>query len=228
MTAFDWTPAFALGEKILSRPLGDMERQRLRRYAQLLWEWGKVFNLVGDREPEVIIYRHILDSLTMTPLLKKVESLADLGSGAGLPGLVLAVVLPRKCRFTLVEATGKKVEFLRYVIHDLSLGAQVCVLNQRLSPASLPAGNHDAVVTRALGSLDYGASLALQLLSPGGSFWAMKGAKVTDEVERFTHSSYAALFQPAILHPLPGLSEYSSQTAVAVELKLLPPQACST
>lgn len=152
---------------ILGRPLADDQAAQLLKYLELLVKWQKIQRLVGPGDPAGIV-ELLLDSLLFTRVLPPgVERLMDLGSGAGLPGIPLGIVLPSTA-VTLVEARQKRVSFLSTVIRELRLGA-VQVRNSRAE--SLPAeleGSFDAVVMRCAGSLESMIPLAARFARPGG------------------------------------------------------------
>ena len=113
---------------------GDLDR--LRGYLSILYEANRQMNLTAVRQPEEAWTRHILDSLSLFPILASVESstIIDVGSGGGLPGIPLAIVKPES-RFVLLEATGKKAAFLQTVVDRLSL-ENVRVVSQRAEEAA--------------------------------------------------------------------------------------------
>src|SRR6185436_19397799 len=134
---------------------GDLERLGL--YLALLLETSRSVNLTATTDPAEAWVRHILDSLTLLALLSELPeggSVIDVGSGGGLPGIPLAIVAPR-LRFTLLEATGKKAEFLTAAGERLGL-ANVAVVNDRAEHAGHQPEHrerYDAVVARAVGPL---------------------------------------------------------------------------
>ncbi len=158
----------------------------LGRYLGLLLETNKEFNLTAVEDPSEAWTRHILDSLTLLPLLQDLPDGArviDVGSGGGLPGIPLAIVLP--ClRFALLEATGKKAEFLRRVARDLNL-SNVEVLQDRAEHIG-QSGSHreeyDAAVARAVGRLATVAELCVPLARAGGKVLLIKGQKADEEL----------------------------------------------
>jgi 16S rRNA (guanine527-N7)-methyltransferase len=136
-----------------------------------LAEWNTRFNLTAITEPADVVDKHLLDSLAVLPYLKGL-SVADVGSGAGFPGLPLAIADPDR-RYTLIESTGKKAEFLRHVVARLAL-PNVEVVQGR-AEALKPRKPFDCVVARALGSLADFVRVAGHLAGRGGRLVAMKG-----------------------------------------------------
>lgn len=163
---------------------GDIER--LGRYLDLLLDANKRFNLTAITDPAQAWSRHILDSLTLVPLIVSAgaHNAIDVGSGGGLPGIPLAIVLP-EVRFTLLEATGKKARFLQEAIDALQL-TNAAVLNDRAETAGQDHANHreqyDIVIARAVGRLPVLLELAVPFAKVGGHVLAMKGAQAENEI----------------------------------------------
>lgn len=145
-------------------------------YLQLLLRWNRAYNLTAVREPLDMVDKHLLDSLAMHPYVDAIAraggTLADLGTGAGLPGIPLAIAKPG-LRVTLVESNGKKVRFLREVVRKLAL-ADVEVVESRIEAFDRPEA-FDGITARALASLPLILQLGGHLLKPGGQLLAMKG-----------------------------------------------------
>jgi 16S rRNA (guanine527-N7)-methyltransferase len=161
---------------ILAENYGDAAFDRLSLYQDLLVKWNRVFNLVARNRRTDVVSTHLLDSLSLYPLLGKDARVVDVGSGAGLPGLVLAAVMD-KAFFHLVEPNQKKVAFLRQAIHTLGL-ANVVVYGNGIETLSLPAGA--LVVSRAYTSL-VGLCKAVDHLQPA-EIVAMKGVYPHEEL----------------------------------------------
>lgn len=150
----------------------------LTRFLRLLEKWNRAFNLSGIRDPHDMAARHVLDSLTVLPYLHGI-SILDVGTGAGLPGLPLAVLEPRR-HFTLLDSGGKKVRFVRHALGELAL-ANVSVVQERVEAYS-PADAFDTVVCRAFTSLGSFARRCGRLAASRGRLVAMKGHFPEDEL----------------------------------------------
>jgi 16S rRNA (guanine527-N7)-methyltransferase len=175
---------------------GDVER--LGRFLSLLLEANRTTNLTAITEPGEAWRKHILDALTLVPLIASFAaeragggstqegvSVVDIGSGGGVPALPLAIVMP-ETRFTLVEATGKKVEFLRRAIGELGL-KNARVVQGRAETIGQDHKEHreryHVGIARALGHLSVVVELLGPLVEPRGVVLAVKGAKADQEVE---------------------------------------------
>ncbi|HTA65100.1 MAG TPA: 16S rRNA (guanine(527)-N(7))-methyltransferase RsmG [Xanthomonadaceae bacterium] len=161
------------GLGLAPEPLGS----RLVDYLVLLVRWNAVYNLTAIRDPAEMVSKHLLDSLSIVPFVR--GSVADIGSGAGLPGIPLALALP-ELAVTTVESNGKKVRFQREVQRLFGL-ANLRVAESRAESFD-PPERFDCLVSRAFGSLAEFARVGGHLLRPGGRLLAMKGADPVDEV----------------------------------------------
>ena len=141
----------------------------LLAYLDLLAKWNRTYNLTAVRDPEDMVSRHLLDSLAVLPFVHG-KNLADLGSGAGLPGIPLAIARP-DLAVTLVESNGKKARFLREAIRSLPL-TNVIVAQARVQDTS---GTFDTITARAFASLPDMLAWAGHLLAPNGRWLALKG-----------------------------------------------------
>jgi 16S rRNA (guanine527-N7)-methyltransferase len=177
-----WRPAaraaLTAGARELKVELEPAQIEALLDYLALMLRWNAVYNLTAVREPDEMVTRHLLDSLALMPFLDG-ATLVDLGSGAGLPGIPLAIAMPA-LQVILVEANGKKARFLREAQRRLAL-ANVRVVEARAEGAQTP--EPAAMVTaRALASLGDLARLAARWLRPDGRLLAMKGPGYEDEI----------------------------------------------
>ncbi|MEN5118493.1 16S rRNA (guanine(527)-N(7))-methyltransferase RsmG [Luteimonas sp. TWI662] len=168
-------------------------------YLALLARWNRTYNLTAIREPREMVVRHLLDSLAMTPYAAELPTLADLGTGPGLPGIPLAIALPA-LRVTLVESNGKKARFLREAVRQLGLG-NAEVAESRIEAVDRP-GAFAAITARALATLPDILAAGGHLLADAGRLLAMKGQRPDDEI-----AALPAGWQLEAVHPLrvPGL-----------------------
>ncbi|GAB3101849.1 16S rRNA (guanine(527)-N(7))-methyltransferase RsmG [Lysobacter terrae] len=155
----------------------------LLAYLALLARWNKTYNLTAIRDPQEMVGKHLLDSLAMHPFVDALAarggSLADLGTGPGLPGIPLAIVKPG-LQVTLVESNGKKARFLREAVRQLGL-RDVRVAESRIEAVDEP-GAYDAITARALATLPLILELGGHLLKPDGALLAMKGVYPAEEI----------------------------------------------
>lgn len=172
---------------------------RLHTYLDLLVQWNRAYNLTAVRDRAEMVPRHLLDSLVIAPFVGA-GPLADLGSGAGLPGIPLALARP-EVAVTLVEANGKKARFLREAVRQLGL-SHVRVAECR-AEALAEAGNYDCLTARAFGTLAELLRVGGHLLAPQGRLLAMKGQVPDDEIAALPPG-----WRLAQTHPLsvPGLA----------------------
>ncbi len=145
--------------------------ERFLHFLRLLEKWNRAFNLTAVRDPMEMVPLHILDSLTALPFLFG-QRVADVGTGAGLPGIPLAMLEPDR-EFVLIDSAGKKIRFVQHVIGELSLG-QVSAIHSRAQDFQ-PEDLFDTVICRAFTSLSDFIARAAHLLAPGGRLVAMKG-----------------------------------------------------
>jgi 16S rRNA (guanine527-N7)-methyltransferase len=156
--------------------------ERAQRYAQILADAGVERGLIGPRETSRLWDRHILNSAALAELLDRDEQIADIGSGAGLPGIPLALARP-DVRVTLIEPLLRRSDFLREVVDDL--GVDITVIRGRAEELSVrrQVGEMDAVVSRAVAGLDKLTRWTMPLLRRGGRMLALKGQRASTELE---------------------------------------------
>lgn len=168
-------------------------------YLALLARWNRTYNLTAVRDPREMVARHLLDSLAMHAYVRGIGTLADLGSGAGLPGIPLAIAVP-ELSVTLVESNGKKARFLRAAVRTLRL-RNARVAEVRAEAFDEP-GMFDAITARALATLPELLAVGAHLLGEEGRLLAMKAAHPHDEIAALPPG-----WRVEAVHPLtvPGL-----------------------
>lgn len=162
--------------------LGDIDSHHadaLLAYLALLQRWNQTYNLTAIRDPAEMVVKHLLDSLSLARHVDA-DRLVDIGSGAGLPAIPLAIVRP-SLQVTMVETAGKKARFLREAVRQLGLAGRVQVHGGRAEQLDQPAA-YDRLSARALGSLAEILRLGGHLLRPGGRLLAMKGREPSEEI----------------------------------------------
>jgi 16S rRNA (guanine527-N7)-methyltransferase len=151
---------------------------QLLRYLALLHKWNRAYNLTAVREPEAMVTRHLLDSLAVLPHLRG-EHFIDVGTGAGLPGIPLAIARPG-LRFDLLDSNGKKMRFVTQAIAELGL-TNARALQHRVEDWR-PQLGYDGVLARAFSSLAEMAECCGHLLAADGRLLALKGILPTAEM----------------------------------------------
>lgn len=160
---------------------------QLGTFLALLLEANRIMNLTTVTQPDAAWEKHIFDSLTLLPVLASVEArrVVDVGSGGGVPGLPLAIVMP-EVSFTLVEATGKKARFLELAVQRLGLH-NVTVTSERAEIIGRDRERHreqyDTAIVRAVGHLAIVLELCAPLVRVGGYVMAVKGEKAKQEID---------------------------------------------
>ncbi len=160
-----------------SLPVG-IEEQFIQ-YLDLMTRWNKVFNLTSIRDSHEMVMLHILDSLSINPYLHGTR-IIDIGTGAGLPGIPLALMQPKK-KFALMDSNSKKTRFLIQVVHELKL-ANVEVIHSRCEDLH-PEQLFDSILSRAFASLRVMLETTQHLVNKYGRFLAMKGIYPESEIQ---------------------------------------------
>lgn len=167
------------GAKELGIFLNDEQLVKLVDYLFLLKKWNSAYNLTAIRDINSMLTHHLLDSLSVAAFLSGCHEILDVGSGAGLPGLVLAIAYPDK-NISVVDTVQKKTVFMNQVKMELALD-NVTVHSGRVEKLSV-GRKFDAIVSRAFSSLQDFVSLSCHLLEENGKFYAMKGLIPSDEI----------------------------------------------
>ncbi|MEM5448915.1 16S rRNA (guanine(527)-N(7))-methyltransferase RsmG [Paraburkholderia guartelaensis] len=175
------------GAQALGVELTERQHEQLLDYVALLAKWNAVYNLTAIRDPRQMLIQHILDSLSIVPHLpaRADATVLDVGSGGGLPGIVLAIVRP-DWQVTLNDIVQKKSAFQSQAKAELGL-ANLSVVTGRvesLRPGIEVSKKFDLIVSRAFADLADFVTLARHLVAEGGAIWAMKGVHPEGEIER--------------------------------------------
>ncbi len=170
------------GALALGSPLSSHDIRILSLYVEELQRWAQVFNLVSQWDEATLIRTHILDSIAAAPFLPHCGRLLDLGSGAGLPGLILAIVQPKR-HSTLVEVRRKRANFLRHVVREAKI-ENVDVYERRAESLAKEAAfqrNFQIVISRATWNIPHFLQIARPFVAEDGLAVAMKGPKAPEE-----------------------------------------------
>lgn len=178
MTAGDWQLRLKPGLAALKLDLPAGSEEKLLAFVELLQKWNRAYNLTAVRDPEEMLVKHVLDSLAVLPYVVHGPVL-DVGTGAGLPGIPLAVAQP-DMQFTLLDGNGKKARFVTHAAGALGL-ANVTAVQSRVEDYR-PESGFATVLSRAFASLGDFLRLAGHAAAPGGRLLAMKGAHPEQEL----------------------------------------------
>ena len=171
------------GLQALGIVLPEVAIEKLLAYVDLLVKWNRTYNLTAIRDGDEMVTQHLLDSLSILPYLEDVRSLADIGSGAGLPGIPLAIARP-ELTVTLIDSVQKKSAFQQQAKIDLIL-PNVSIYSGRIEYCK-QHGAFDAVTARAFSDLPTLVKAAAPMLRSGGRIYAMKGMLPQNEIEALT------------------------------------------
>jgi len=156
----------------------------LEQYLKELLAWNKKFNLTRITDPEEVQVKHFEDSLTLVQFMNLTDqSVIDIGTGAGFPGLPLKITCPN-IKLTLVEATGKKVEFLKHIVNLLDLRDVRIITGRAEDIAKVEREKYDLAVARAVAKLNVLAEYCLPFVKVGGQFVAYKEDKIEEEIKK--------------------------------------------
>lgn len=184
----------------LAQPIDEKQQAKLIKYVELLNKWNKTYNLTAVRKPEQMVTRHLLDSLSICPYLRG-KSVLDVGTGAGLPGIPLAIVFPER-QFTLLDSNNKKTRFVVQAVSELEL-PNVGVVQSRVEEFETEEP-FDTITTRAYSAISDMVQQTSHLMARDGIFLAMKGANPIAELEELPPSY---LVEESHLINVPGLDE---------------------
>jgi 16S rRNA (guanine527-N7)-methyltransferase len=177
----------ALGKELregiasLGLPLTEEQVEKMLAYLALLIKWNSVYNLTSIRDPHDMVKQHLLDSLSAVHAFTQAKNILDVGSGGGLPGIVLAIVFPTAL-VTMIDIVNKKTAFLTQVKAELKL-KNVTVHTGRVELLKVEH-QFDVITSRAFSELNNFINWSHHLLAENGRFLAMKGVSPTQEIER--------------------------------------------
>lgn len=194
------------GVAIQKLSLPEEIQQKFIDYIALLHKWNAIHNLTAITDPVEMITKHILDSLTVYPFLaeSKAKTILDVGTGAGLPGIVLALCFPER-RFVLIDSQQKKINFVQHVVLSLKL-ENVSPICERVENFK-PKDRFDWVISRAYASLSDFVRTTEHLCHEEGRFIAMKGKLSLEEKEDLPKTF---ILERSETLELPGLSDARS------------------
>jgi len=179
----------AQGAASMGIELPESAARRMEQHLALVEKWNRVHNLTAVREASQMVVVHVLDSLTLLPHLGDAKHVVDVGTGAGFPGIPLAIARP-DVSFTLLDSSHKKCTFLEQVRTELGL-SNVEVVCERVEQFR-PARRFDAVMSRAFAELSDFVTQSQHLAAPGARFLAMKGVYPFEEIARMPKSHKVA------------------------------------
>jgi len=173
----------------MSLNLSDQMIDQLMAYLNLIEKWNRVYNLTAIRERDEMIKLHFLDSLSILNYVE-MEHVLDVGSGAGFPGIVLAITKP-ELKVTVMDSVNKKTTFMQQVKSELSL-SNLNVVNARVEEYQ-PTILFDGVITRAFSSIQNMLSMTQHTLKKNGTWLAMKSKDVKEELEALDQNQYTLI-----------------------------------
>ena len=196
------------GLQSLHLECSDKQQAQLLKFVQLLEKWNKIYNLTAVRDRQEMVTRHLLDSLSILPYLQG-QRVLDVGTGAGLPGIPLAIACPER-EFVLLDSNSKKTRFVQQAVAELEL-PNVSVIQSRVEdflptihPAFRTKEAFDVVLSRAFASIADMLDVAGPLCAPDGVILAMKGQKPANELNRIPQGYTVEGVYPL---QVPGLDE---------------------
>jgi 16S rRNA (guanine527-N7)-methyltransferase len=169
------------------------QREKLMDYLALMFKWNAVYNLTSLRDPMQMVTHHLLDSLAAVPAFATARNVLDVGSGGGLPGIVLAIVRP-DMNVSMIDTVHKKTAFLTQVKAELGL-VNVTVYTARVEQLQV-SDKFDVITSRAFADLSDFVNWSCHLLADGGRYIALKGVAPKDEQERLPPEWKVAGLEP--------------------------------
>ena len=220
--------ALAADWPLLGAPPNEAQTAQFAAYAALIVEWNQRINLTAIDEAEGIATRHFLDSLSVLGGVEndnEITTVIDVGSGAGFPGIPLAILRPT-WQLTLLEATRKKVDFLNLALRELALDNVQTVWGRAEEMAQQPAHreHYDLAVARAVASLPVLAEFCLPFVRVGGYWVAQKGPKADEELGQSANAlgQLGGKLRKVETITIPGLEEATRTLVVVDKVRVTP------
>ncbi|MBV7300611.1 16S rRNA (guanine(527)-N(7))-methyltransferase RsmG [Enterovibrio paralichthyis] len=176
------------------------QQAQLIGYVEMLHKWNKAYNLTSVRDPQEMIVKHIMDSIVVSKHLEG-QTYIDVGTGPGLPGIPLAIINPDK-QFTLLDSLGKRIRFIRQVLHELKI-ANVTPVQSRVEDFQ-PEQGFDGVLSRAFASMTDMVTWCHHLPNAGGQFLALKGQVDQTEIDALPADCSVTDIKPLMVPGLEG------------------------
>jgi 16S rRNA (guanine527-N7)-methyltransferase len=218
----------------LGVPISDEQLEKLAAYLDALWHYNQHTNLVSDASAAVVIRDHLIDALTLVPIIKRQSGqlrLIDIGSGAGFPGFILAIMLPQLA-VTLLDSIGKKTRFLSETAEILGLAAgsscPITVITGRAEEQGHSAAwreQFDFATARAVGRLDLVAELGIPFLKVGGKLLASKSRKQSTEETAAAEGLIEKLGGSSVVIEAPNPVATGKDLVVLIATKIAPTPA---
>ena len=174
-------PVLESGLDALCIKLTKEQQNKIINYLIILSKWNSVYNLTAIRDPKEMMTHHVLDSLSAVPAFTEAQNVLDVGSGGGLPGMILAICYPDK-KISMIDTVSKKTAFLNQAKAELGLN-NVTVYSARVESLQVNQP-FDVITSRAFSELNNFVNWSQHLLAEGGRFIAMKGVHPQGEIER--------------------------------------------
>lgn len=179
--------------------VSEQQIDKMIGFVLLMNKWNKAYNLSSVREPEQMLIKHIMDSMVVAPFIHG-QSIVDVGTGPGLPGIPLAIMFPAK-QFTLIDSLGKRIRFIKQACYELNI-TNVNAIQSRVEDIA-PNPLFDVVVSRAFASLSDMLCWCAHLVDDNGEFLALKGQLHQDELaqvpKQFAVKQTVSLFVPSLV-----------------------------
>lgn len=192
MSKYDIT-SFTKGLEELELELSEPQIEQFLKFYELLAEWNKVMNLTGITEYEEVISKHFLDSLLLVKAydMNQTESIIDIGTGAGFPGIPLKIVFPQK-KFVLLDSLGKRIKFLEVVVDNLGLKNIELIHGRAEDYAKRKEYREqfDLAVSRAVANLASLSEYCIPFVKVNGTFIPYKSGNIQDELEQSEKAVY--------------------------------------